>query len=479
MSDLLREFDPLSQGSSNPQISKPSATSDDNESITSEPKQTNNKKSDEEHQEELFFDFQMFINDFKNPTAEPLVKYTRSFLNNFVSQRALWTASEQRKLINDFKLFIYDKFSQFKPFSELDNAKLRNAQEGIEKLIMGKLYPLCFSPELIQKIDIDKLDEEHRNDILEDGFLQEKIDEYNFIELDNLDVTNKISLKLSKFLKLAGKELNKINQYKAPRDKIVCILNACKIIFSILRHFKLDQDGADSFIPLLIYVIIHGNVSHVISNIKFIERFRFENFLKSEDQYYLSSLQGATNFITNLNRKDLTIHDEEAFENAYNSNQERLQKQHEEFEADSKLKGSVTTANKNNINANGTQEVIIKPDYNNNPIDEIASSMVSMFNDFFIGQPSLTTKPEPQAKENIAKNSRNARTQSNSINENITDDKQMRKVVKRMEQQERQETLESLYEMFPDLPKELVEDICIAKKFRTGVCVDTLLNLYE
>ena len=33
------------------------------------------------------------------------------------------------------------------------------------------------------------------------------------------------------FLDFAQKELNKINQYKAPRDKLICVLNSCKVIF--------------------------------------------------------------------------------------------------------------------------------------------------------------------------------------------------------------------------------------------------------
>ena len=472
MSELLKEFDPLSQDSNIPNISNSNTNDNDNNSITSETKTSPTKKPDD-NKEEYFFDFQLFINDFKDPDAEPLVKYTRSFLNNFVTQRALWTASEQQKLINDFKLFIYERFKQFKPFNEFSNAKLRNSQEGIEKLIMGKLYPLCFSPELLRKIPIDKLDDEHKNDILEDGFLQEKIDEYVFIELDNLDVTKKISLKLGKFLKLAGKELNKINQFKAPRDKMVCILNACKIIFSILKHSKLEQDGADSFIPLLIYVIIHGNIAHLISNIKFIERFRYEKFLKSEDQYYLSSLQGAINFITNLSKKDLTIPDDEIYEKAYNDNQTAL-KEKKKQQVESQNDNS--TQNKDIAIDNGQE-------YNYNPIDEIASSMVSMFNDFFIGQPATTTtKIEPQGKSTVATTTETVIATPPHVTastESISNDRKIRKAVKKMEEQEQQETLEALYDMFPDLPRELIEDICIAKKYRTGVCVDTLLNLYE
>lgn len=33
------------------------------------------------------------------------------------------------------------------------------------------------------------------------------------------------------FVDFARRELNKINQYKAPRDKLICVLNSCKVIF--------------------------------------------------------------------------------------------------------------------------------------------------------------------------------------------------------------------------------------------------------
>ena len=33
-------------------------------------------------------------------------------------------------------------------------------------------------------------------------------------------------------LRSASLELKKINSYKAPRDKVICILNCCKFIFS-------------------------------------------------------------------------------------------------------------------------------------------------------------------------------------------------------------------------------------------------------
>lgn len=59
---------------------------------------------------------------------------------------------------------------------------------------------------------------------------------------------------------LAQKELQKINMYKAPRDKLVCILNCCKVINNLLLNASVASNdnppGADEFLPVLIYVTL-------------------------------------------------------------------------------------------------------------------------------------------------------------------------------------------------------------------------------
>lgn len=65
------------------------------------------------------------------------------------------------------------------------------------------------------------------------------------------------------FPKLAQKELQKINMYKAPRDKLVCILNCCKVINNLLINasiaLKDNPPGADDFLPVLIYVTLKAS----------------------------------------------------------------------------------------------------------------------------------------------------------------------------------------------------------------------------
>lgn len=66
------------------------------------------------------------------------------------------------------------------------------------------------------------------------------------------------------FWQLAQKELQKINMYKAPRDKLVCILNCCKVINNLLLNASIAANenlpGADEFLPVLIYVTIKVNL---------------------------------------------------------------------------------------------------------------------------------------------------------------------------------------------------------------------------
>lgn len=85
-------------------------------------------------------------------------------------------------------------------------------------------------------------------------------------------------------------EILKLNGYRAPRDKVICILNCCKVIFGLLKNSKKSDTSADSFVPLLIYVVLHANPDHLVSNIQYILRFRNQEKLGGEAGYYLSSL---------------------------------------------------------------------------------------------------------------------------------------------------------------------------------------------
>lgn len=257
------------------------------------------------------FDFQNFLNQLRKKSADPIVRYIRLFLVNMSRQGHTLTASQRIKTVVDFKQFINEKFTIFEPFALMDDRDKENSREGLEKLIMNRLYEHCFPPEVVQFHQLQIIPRQFEEDLAADGRILSQLEKYSWVNLVHLEVDLSSTTDSVAFTELAVEEINKINRYRAPRDKIICILNACKIIFSFLKSAK-QELNADSFIPLLILVIIEAKTPHLISNIHYIENYRSAEWLHhGETLYYLLSLQAAIAFVDNLKAADLNIDDKE------------------------------------------------------------------------------------------------------------------------------------------------------------------------
>ncbi|KAI1741338.1 hypothetical protein F4680DRAFT_74702 [Xylaria scruposa] len=274
----------------------------------------------------LPFDFHRFLEQLKHKKADPVARYLKSFLNEFGKRQ--WMVHEQVKIIGDFLTFIANKMAQCEVWREVSDAEFDNAREGMEKLVMNRLYSQTFSPAIPapQPIPGAKPKKrggdppmgpgrkgQHQEDVERDDVLAQKISIYGWVREEHLDIPP-VTDSGKRFLTLAQQELLKIKSYRAPRDKIICVLNCCKVIFGLLKHNKSDS-SADSFMPLLIYVVLRANPDHLVSNVQYILRFRNQEKLGGEAGYYLSSLMGAVQFIENMDRTTLTISDEDFEQN--------------------------------------------------------------------------------------------------------------------------------------------------------------------
>ncbi|MCJ1469396.1 hypothetical protein MMC07_008029 [Pseudocyphellaria aurata] len=270
---------------------------------------------------DLPFDFHRFLEQLRHRTADPVAKFLRSFLVEFGKKQ--WMVHEQVKLISDFLAFITNKMSQCEIWRGVNDAEFDNAKEGMEKLVMNRLYSQTFSPAIPLQVpavgtkgkrkNFDKLlgqgrRGQHQEDIERDEVLSQKVSIYGWVQEEHLDI-RPVGDSGRRFLTLAQQELLKIKTYRAPRDKIICVLNCCKVIFGLLRNSKAADTSADSFVPLLIYVVLHANPEHLVSNVQYILRFRNQDKLGGEAGYYISSLMGAIHFIENLDRTTLTVSD--------------------------------------------------------------------------------------------------------------------------------------------------------------------------
>ncbi|KAJ9644521.1 hypothetical protein H2201_000295 [Coniosporium apollinis] len=269
---------------------------------------------------DLPFDFHRFLGQLRHRTADPVAKFLRSFLLEF--EKKQWMVHEQVKIVSDFLEFISKKMAQCEVWRTVSDAEFDNAREGMEKLVMNRLYNQTFSPAIpppepapggknrrrgAQPPSGPGRRGQHQEDVERDEVLAQKVRIYGWVKEEHLDI-KPVNDKGMKFLKLAQQEILKINSYRAPRDKVICVLNCCKVLFGFLRSSQADQ-SADSFVPLLIYTVLHANPDHLVSNVQYILRFRNQDKLGGEAGYYISSLMGAVQFIESLDRTSLTISD--------------------------------------------------------------------------------------------------------------------------------------------------------------------------
>lgn len=272
------------------------------------------------------FDFHKFLEQLRHRTADPVARYLRSFLQEFVKKQ--WAVHEQVKIIGDFLEFITKKMAQCEVWATLNDDEFDNAREGMEKLVMNRLYGQTFSPAIpapatpttprkgrSNRHAADAANPngpgrrgQHEEDVERDDVIAQKMRIYGWIQPEHLDIQPITGEKPRKFLKMAQQELLKINTYRAPRDKVICVLNTCKVLFGYLKSSKADQ-SADAFVPLLIYTVLRAAPEHLVSNVQYIWRFRNQDKLGGEAGYYMSSLMGVVTFIEGLDRTSLTISD--------------------------------------------------------------------------------------------------------------------------------------------------------------------------
>ncbi|KAF8553586.1 hypothetical protein OG21DRAFT_1213070 [Imleria badia] len=250
-----------------------------------------------------------------------------SFLSNFTKRT--FTVNDQVKVINDFLNFIATKMRESDVWRNASDTEFENAMEGMEKLVMNKLYDFIFTPSFPLLTPPRPVT---ADDLERDRILAQRITLFHWIMPSHLDIPELESKEpgVAGFLEFAQqglsslpprclhltlprKELCKVNHYKAPRDKLICILNSCKVIFGLLRHLRKDE-GADSFVPVLIFVVLKANPDHLLSNVEFINRFRNPAKLQSEAGYYLSSLMGAVQFIETMDHTSVSNITQQEFE---------------------------------------------------------------------------------------------------------------------------------------------------------------------
>ncbi|KAI2772259.1 hypothetical protein F4815DRAFT_504433 [Daldinia loculata] len=476
---------------------------------------------DPEPEPALPFDFHRFLEQLKHKKADPVARYLKSFLSEFAKRQ--WMVHEQVKIISDFLTFIANKMAQCEVWSEVSDAEFDNAREGMEKLVMNRLYTQTFSPAIPPPQPIPGAKPkrrggdlplgpgrrgQHQEDVERDEILAQKINIYSWVREEHLDIPP-ASDSGKRFLVLAQQELLKIKSYRAPRDKIICVLNCCKVIFGLLKHNKSDS-SADSLMPLLIYVVLRSNPDHLVSNVHYILRFRNQEKLGGEAGYYLSSLMGAIQFIESMDRTSLTISDEE-FDKNVEAAVSAIAEKHraEEPPAVARPRQSEktglyppgTSSARPSLDMDGSatprQSLSSNDDDSGEDSPAISgllrsiqkplSSIGRMFSEDPSGagpssparmpQPDTTSRLSPRpsvdgqppsidTRQRLSAEEAAARQASAEVAE-----------AQRIHRAEHNNVVETLASMFPDLDRDIISDVVYQKEGRVGLAVDACLAL--
>lgn len=169
---------------------------------------------------DLPFDFHRFLEQLRHKSADPVAKYLRSFLLEFGKKP--WMVHEQVKIISDFLEFITKKMAQSEVWRTVSDAEFDNAREGMEKLVMNRLYTHTFSPAIPPPppsrasskgkrrtgTQSDSTQPgrrgQHQEDVERDEVLAQKVRIYGWVKEEHLDIAP-IGEKGKRFMDLAQK----------------------------------------------------------------------------------------------------------------------------------------------------------------------------------------------------------------------------------------------------------------------------------
>jgi hypothetical protein len=184
------------------------------------------------------------------------------------------------------------------------------AVEGLEKYVMSKIWSKTFA---MTSEDKDKDERYHR-----------LCDALNFLDLNTLAGLNgenalgsALLATIDGFLEDAQDHVVKMDRYKAPRDKLLCLINVKTLIEqAIIDVNKKSSDisgsfgGADVFFPMLVLTIIRSKPTTLCSNIEYIRRFRGPRVTGQLD-FILCNLESVAMYLDTVDWKDLNVSEDE------------------------------------------------------------------------------------------------------------------------------------------------------------------------
>ena len=259
--------------------------------------------------------YRLFLDRLRKPDAVHLLNDIKRFLMSVLMPNEVENVYENGMMDSPLEErakvwfeYMEQRFSDDPMWGKDGNKVLKMANEGLEKYVMTKIFKVAFTEISDRTAESDALFSK-RQKVLK-----------LFITPDHLEVHKACRSEMT--ISLASGELNKLNSYRAPADKLQCIVRCCSFLFnqlSVTRDKDGSRPGADDFLPVLIYVVLNSeNVPQINANLEYIQAYRNRQELMSKAGYCLVNLQSSVAFLTNVSGESgLKGIDKEEFDRKY------------------------------------------------------------------------------------------------------------------------------------------------------------------
>ncbi|EPT29041.1 vacuolar sorting protein 9 (vps9) domain-containing protein [Toxoplasma gondii ME49] len=239
--------------------------------------------------------YNVFLERLKHPSCSGVVVSVKRFVEMFPTNLS---RAEAARRIHPFLSQVQAALLKAEVFAGAKTESERQqVMEGLERFVLQKLHTILFreSPE----------------DRAENEALRRKLHCLSWVEFRHLEVP---PLPNASALALGAREIERLDKMRCPRDKLVLILNCCRVIIAVLDSASKaagssTPPAADDLLPLLIYTLIQAKPNSLHSHIQFISFFRHPSRLVSEEAYFFTHFCSAVEFVKMLGQPGVTLND--------------------------------------------------------------------------------------------------------------------------------------------------------------------------
>jgi len=222
-----------------------------------------------------------FLEKLKQPSAQFIVNEVRDFVGQFPADL---TRPQAARRIHSFLSDVTPRLLRTKAFTdEPAEDPTEAAMEGLEKFVVLKLYKLLF-----RHAPVDVREDEHAEQCIRKAV--------------DVPLPSELSGDSRALFQAASAQLQKVDEYRAPKDKSVCMINAYRIVEGIVvedAYRKGDTQAVEGILHrILAALVAKACPQNCFSNFAFTAAFRHPSRTSHEERRCFRQFSAALSSLT-------------------------------------------------------------------------------------------------------------------------------------------------------------------------------------